>query len=51
MHVAYSVKKSHGEVAKCEREREKKKIVVYMFSGKCEEAAASRRPPAPLQLR
>lgn len=34
MHVAYSVKKSHGEVAKCEK---KKQFVVYMFYEESEE--------------
>lgn len=34
MHVAYSVKKSHGEVAKCEK---KKQFVVYMFYEENEE--------------
>lgn len=45
MHVAYSVKKSHGEVAKCERKKKQKKkqFVVYMFSGESEEDGASRR--------
>lgn len=35
MHVAYSVKKSHGEVAK--REKKKKQFVVYMFYEENEE--------------
>lgn len=47
MHVAYSVKKSHGKVAKCEsKKKTKKQFVVYMFYGGREEEGASWRRSA-----